>query len=184
MVDSENTKLGDITVRKITDFSKLIKLTSLYDYLVGMFALKEHSHSEYATNQTLSNYYTKSEVDAFNSIFQVDYSVSSSENNNLASDASLKFTRQGNLVVCQYHISTVEFGNTVDHIVLANNTLHSLFTPSSDYYIDVVSYSGTIRHGLLHITSEGGVFIRAGTVNTRMNIYGSFTYTVGVDNIE
>ena len=99
----------------------------------------------------------------------------------------ITFYRQWNIVVCIYLITTVQFSNTLDHTVIEANKIPSAFRPtyttsetSNVNYIDhdIISFSGSVRHGLIRIGDDGSMKIRMGASNTSMNVYGSFTYIV------
>jgi hypothetical protein len=99
----------------------------------------------------------------------------------------ITFYRQWNMVVCIYLITTVTFANTLDHTVIEVGKIPQAFRPTYTTsetngvnYVDhdIISYTGTVRHGLIRIGDDGSMKIRMGASNTNMNIYGSFTYIV------
>jgi len=123
-----------------------------YKWLKTIFALKNHAHT--LSSYTLANYDTTN-----------------------LSTCDVTFYRQLNMVTVMYHINTVQFSNTTDHTVTANE-IPTEYRPSDTFYQDIVSYTGAIRHGLLSIGTDGSMKIRMGTSNTSMNVYGSLTYIV------
>ena len=90
----------------------------------------------------------------------------------------VKFHRQFNIVTCIYQLSTVEFSNTSDHTVFAVDKIPLAYRPSDTFRQDIGDYYGTVKHGLLSITPTGAMYIRMGTSNTSMNIYGKLTYII------
>ncbi len=124
-------------------------------------------------NSNLSKYVVKSE-DMSSTNLNLDYT-------------RITFYRQWNMVVCIYLITTVQFSNTADHIVIETDKIPNAFRPTYTTsatdgvnYIDhdIISFSGNVRHGLIRIGDDGGMKIRMGASNTSMNVYGSFTYIV------
>ena len=124
-------------------------------------------------NSNLSKYVVKTE-DMSSTNLELDYT-------------RITFYRQWNIVVCVYLITTVQFSNTLDHGVIESGKIPRAFRPtytnaetSGVHYIDhdIISYMGSIRHGLIRIGEDGSMKIRMGASNTSMNVYGSFTYIV------
>ena len=94
------------------------------------------------------------------------------------SQGSVKFYRQFNIITCIYHLSTNEFSNTDDNTVFAVDKIPSAYRPSDTFRQDIGDYYGTVKHGLLSITSTGAMYIRMGTSHTSMEVYGKLTYVV------
>lgn len=91
---------------------------------------------------------------------------------------SVKFYRQFNIVTCIYQLTTKEFDNTSDQTVFPVNTIPTAYRPSDTFYQDIGDYYGTVKHGLLSVKSTGDMYIRMGTSNTSMNVYGKLTYVI------
>ena len=107
------------------------------------------------------------------------YTVSASDydSTNLTTCA-ITFNKQGSIVTCIYHLVTVSFNNKTDHTVLASGKIPSEYRPSDTFYQNVCTYNGDKLDGLLTVNTNGSMYIRMGTANTSMNIYGSLTYIV------
>ena len=91
----------------------------------------------------------------------------------------ITFYRQLNTVVCVYAFVTKTFSNTADHTIISQDKIPVDFRPTdNDLYRNIISYMGTVRHGLIRINTNGSMQVRMGTANTSMNVYGSIEYIV------
>ena len=91
----------------------------------------------------------------------------------------ITFYRQLNTVVCIYAFVTKTFTNTADHTIISTDKIPVDFRPTeNDIYRNIISYMGTVRHGLLRVNTNGSMQVRMGTANTYMNVYGSIEYIV------
>ena len=121
-------------------------------------------------NPTLSKYVIKNE----------DFNTA-----NIDSYSRIVFYRQFNFVTCEFLIVSVTFQDTLDHTFIFDGKIPSAFRPSSDFKQSIHSYQGTVRHGTLTITQNGGMKIAVGVSNTSLVCYGSVTYpTTVIDPLE
>jgi len=118
-------------------------------------------------------------TDIYNTLYLTTYTVSASDydSDNLTTCA-MTFNKQGSIVTCIYHLVTVSFNDTSDYTVLASGKIPSEYRPSNTFYQNVCTYDGDKLDGLLTINPDGSMYIRMGTANTSMDIYGSLTYIV------
>ena len=118
---------------------------------------------------------------ASSNLIKYDVPVSEIDLSNFSSQyiPRITFYRQLNTVVCVYAFVTTTFSNTADHTVIGIDKIPVDFRPvDHDVYRNIISYMGTVRHGLLRVNANGSMQVRMGTANTSMNVYGSIEYIV------
>lgn len=161
----EYFKKGKVTIENVefdvwewvlNPFLTQFKQTMLYDILSSLFAERT------------------TPIDILSSWEAQDYQF----NRTNILQGSVKFYRQFNIVTCIYQLTTKEFTNTSDQIVLPVNTIPTTYRPSDTFYQDIGDYYGTVKHGLLSVKSTGDMYIRMGTSDTSMNVYGKLTYVI------